>query len=313
MKIVFFGTPPFAAEVLSYLLKNEVDVVAVVTRPDKPKGRSKTLLPTPVKTVALNQDSPIPVFQPAKVSAPEFADVLPPFEADLFVVVAYGEIIKQHVLDIPRMGCINLHASLLPKYRGAAPIQRCIISGETETGVTIMHMVRKMDAGDIIKTVTVPIGPNETFGELEKKLCQVGSPLFLEVIREFEKGQIKETSQDETQVTYAPKIALEDCEIDWNLPAQEIHHLIRGVNPYPGAWCNVLVKGVTRKMKVHITRLERDRNGTPGEILSCDSEGMVVGCGEGALRVLELQVEGKRVMTPEELLRGTSITINLAL
>src|ERR1700722_12681047 len=168
MKVIFFGTPPFAAHVLEYLLSQCIHVAAVVTKPDRPKGRSRVPLPTPVKLIAQQQIPPIPVYQPELVSDPEFADVLIPYQADLFVVVAYGEIIKQHLLDMPKLGCINLHASLLPKYRGAAPIQRCILEGETETGVTIMHMVKKMDAGDIIKTVKIPIHPDRTYGDLEK-------------------------------------------------------------------------------------------------------------------------------------------------
>lgn len=308
MKVVFFGTPTFAAKVLSYLLENDVNVVAVVTKPDKPKGRSGKPIPTPVKAVAQSCEKPIPVFQPEKVSAPEFADVLPPFQADLFVVVAYGEILKQHILDIPTLGCINLHASLLPKYRGAAPIQRCILNGETETGVTIMHMVRKMDAGDIIKTTKIPIETHATFGQIEQELCRVGSPLLLEVIRDFEQGAVKEVAQDETQATYAPKIELEDCQIDWNLPAQTIHNLVRGVNPYPGAWCTVLVKGEEKRLKIKITKIVEDRNGSPGEILSCGPEGMVVSCGDGSVQIVEFQLEGKRTMAPEELIRGTSIT-----
>src|ERR1700722_14416890 len=167
MKVIFFGTPPFAAHVLEYLLSQCIHVAAVVTKPDRPKGRSRVPLPTPVKLIAQQQIPPIPVYQPELVSDPEFADVLIPYQADLFVVVAYGEIIKQHLLDMPKLGCINLHASLLPKYRGAAPIQHSIIHGDTITGVTIMHMVKKMDAGDMIETVTVPIGPNASFPEIE--------------------------------------------------------------------------------------------------------------------------------------------------
>lgn len=311
MKVVFFGTPPFAANVLSFLLKHDVNVVSVVTKPDKPKGRSGKLVPTPVKTVALDCDPPIQIFQPDRVSAPEFSGNLSPFQADLFVVVAYGEILKQHILDMPRLGCINLHASLLPKYRGAAPIQRCMIDGETETGVTIMHMVRKMDAGDMIKTARIPIGPNDTFGQIEQQLCHVGSRVLLEVIHDFEKGNITETSQDESQVTYAPKIELEDCEIDWNQSAQVIHNLVRGVNPYPGAWCFVTVNGDKKRLKIKITRVISDVSEKPGRILSCDSEGMIVACGKGGVRILELQLEGKKAMSPDQLQRGTPITFRV--
>lgn len=307
MKVVFFGTPQFSATILSFLIKNGIHVVAAVSKPDKPKGRSGQLVPTPVKIICLEQNPPIPVFQPEKVSAPEFAFVLPPFQADLFVVVAYGEIIKQHILDIPKMGCINLHPSLLPKYRGAAPIQRAIMAGETETGVSIMHMVRKMDAGDVIRVVKVPIGPDETYGTLADKLFEIGASEMVKAIHDFANGQVKEFPQDETLVTFAHKIELQDCRIDWNLPAQAIHNLVRGVNPHPGAWCYVLAKGERKLLKVWTTRVLNQQQGVRGQIQSCNDQGMQVCCGEGSLLIKELQLEGKRIMTPSELLRGVSI------
>lgn len=309
MKVVFFGTPQFSADVLSYLLEHHVEIVAVVTRTDKPKGRTGHPVPTAVKKLVLEKAPSIPIFQPEKVSSPEFTDVLPAFDADLFVVVAYGEIVKQHILDMPKMGCINLHTSLLPKYRGAAPIQRCIINGESETGVSIMYMVKKMDAGDIIESVKVPIGPNDMFGNVEKKLCEKGAELLLRVIQDFEKNGVTAEPQEESLVTFAPKIELEDCEIDWSLPAQKIHNLVRGVNPYPGAWCYVEVKGSKKRLKIKASRVDEDNKGAPGEILSCDSHGMIVGCGENALRITELQLEGKKPMSPDDLLRGTTFSM----
>lgn len=306
MKIVFFGTPRFAAETLRYLLDHGLEVVAVVTKPDRPVGRSARLVATPVKVVAEANKPPIPVFQPEIVSALEFAPTLEQFQADLFVVVAYGEILKQHLLDMPKVACINLHASLLPKYRGAAPIQRCIIDGERETGVTIMHMVKKMDAGDMIKKAIVPIGPNVTYGELEQDLCHVGSQLLLEAIREFDASASQRTAQDHSQATLAPKIELEDCQIDWKRPAQEIHNLVRGVNPHPGAWCYVEVKGEKRRLKIIKTLISEEGIGAPGEMMSTMSPNLVVCCGEGALKILELQLEGKKAMTAEELMRGMS-------
>lgn len=311
MKVIFFGTPPFAAEVLDFLLKQNIQVVAVVSKPDRAKGRSGTPVPTPVKTVALAHQPPLPVFQPELVSAPEFADVLKVFEADLFVVVAYGEIIKQHLLDMPRLGCINLHASLLPKYRGAAPIQRCILNGEAETGVTIMHMVRKMDAGDMIETVKIPIGPDMTFGELEKALCDSGKQLLLQVIRKFETGRIVGIPQDHEKATLAPKIELEDCEINWYQSAQSIHNLVRGVNPYPGAWCYVHVKGEKKRLKIWKTKLSTEKfqaSVEPGTILSQPHEILTVSTQDGSLQVLEVQLEGKKNMTSTELLRGIPLS-----
>lgn len=302
MKVIFFGTPTFAANVLTFLINNGVNVVAVVSKPDKPKGRSGKPVATPVKLVAYNHH--LPLFQPELVSDPDFAPVLDTFEADLYVVVAYGEILKQHLLDMPKQACINLHASLLPKYRGAAPIQQAIINGEAESGVTIMHMVKKMDAGDIIKTVATPIGPNETYAELEEKLCKIGSKLLLEVIHDFERGVEKRTQQDESLVTFARKIELEDCKIDWNQPAQQIHNLIRGVNPAPGAWCDIKVRGEQKRLKIFATRFVEENGAAPGTVLSKNKQGITVACGGNALLITELQLEGKKRMTAHELLTG---------
>lgn len=306
MKVVFFGTPGFSAEVLSYLLDNDVNIVAVITKPDRPKGRSGTPVATPVKCIAEEQNPPIPYFQPPLVSSPEFADVLIPFQADLFVVVAYGEIIKQHLLDMPLLGCINLHTSLLPKYRGAAPIQRSIIEGEVQTGVTVMHMAKKMDAGDVIKQVVIDIEPNAAFPEIEQELCRVGSKVLLEVIREFDGGTPLRIPQQHEFATLAPKIELEDCQLNWQYPAMTLHNLVRGVTPEPGAWCLVAIRGQKRRLKVNVTRVIPDLSGTPGDILSYGKAGLVVACGKEALQILELQLEGKKAMTADELMRGLS-------
>lgn len=304
MKIVFFGTPTFAAITLKYLLQHGVNVVAVITKPDKAKGRSAVPVATPVKVVTQTQNPPLPLFQPALVSAPEFSDILKAFDADLFVVVAYGEIIKQHLLDMPRLGCINVHASLLPKYRGAAPIQRSIINGDHVTGITIMHMVRKMDAGDIIQKVEVAIAPNDSFPEVENALCEAGCKVLLEVIHRFETGPVQGVPQHHEIATYAPKIELEDCQITWTLPAQQIHDLVRGVTPEPGAWCYVSVRGQKKRMKIFKSRVESDLQGTPASILTYGKEGLVVASGQGAIRILELQLEGKKTMTATEFVLG---------
>lgn len=308
LRIVFFGTPQFAASVLRNLLQQKFNVVAVITKPDRPIGRSGTPVPTPVKIVAETQDPPIPVFQPELVSLPFFSETLEKFQADLFVVVAYGEIIKQHLLDMPKLACINIHASLLPKYRGAAPIQRCLINGEKETGITIMHMVKKMDAGDMIKKDIVPIGPNTTYAELEQQLCHVGSDLLHEVIHDFEAGIDQRIPQDHAQATLAPKIELEDCQIDWNLPAQQIHNLVRGVNPHPGAWCFAEIKGQRKRLKIITTRLvDTDidiETMKSGQILYLAKNNLIVKCGIGSLAILEVQLEGKKAMPIEELMRG---------
>lgn len=308
MRVVYFGTPLFAAHVLEYLLDHQVDIVAVISKPDRPKGRSGTAVPTPVKVMAHAKNPQMPVFQPEIVSAPEFTEILNAFDADLFVVVAYGEIIKQHLLDMPRKACINLHGSLLPKYRGAAPIQRCIIDGETESGVTIMHMAKKMDAGDMISKVVVPISPELTFGELESSLCEVGKKALLEVIHSFEKGEHPGVSQDHSQATFASKIELEDCEIKWELPAQVLHNLVRGVNPYPGAWCYVHVKGEKKRLKINRTKIISCDKTIPGTLINAHQNkgNLLIATGDQALELLEVQLEGKKSMSSEELTRGIS-------
>lgn len=305
MKVIYFGTPSFAAEVLEYLLENQVEIVAIVSKPDRPKGRSGAPVPTPVKEVALIFDSSIPIYQPAIVSAPEFSSILEVHQADLFVVVAYGEIIKQHLLEMPHLGCINLHASLLPKYRGAAPIQRSIINGETESGVTIMHMVKKMDAGDMIEIAKVSIDSEMTFGELEKALCEVGKAALLKVIHDFEAGHIQRVPQDHGQANFAPKIELEDCEIKWEQSAQTLHNLIRGVNPHPGAWCYIRAKGEKKRLKILKSKvIPQDVNVPPGTMISGTNQDLIVATGQGALQLIEVQLEGKRAMLSSDLLKG---------
>jgi methionyl-tRNA formyltransferase len=317
MKIVFFGTPHFAAQILGFLIDHGVDheiqVAAVVSKPDKPKGRSGTPVSTPVKSVAQEKIPQVPLYQPEVASAPEFADTLRGCQADLFVVVAYGEIVRQHLLDMPRLGCINVHPSLLPKYRGAAPIQRSLINGEKKTGVTIMHLVRKMDAGEIIKVSEVDVGPDMTAGELEQELCRLGSQALLEVIRDLGKGIDVRIPQDDSQATLAPKIELEDCQIDWGWPAERIHNLVRGVNPEPGAWCYAWVRGEKKRLRILRTQLVAEASqaipsaapqAMPGAIVAMDKQGPLIACGQQALRLVELQLEGKKVMAAADLWRG---------
>lgn len=300
MRIVFFGTPVFSASVLDRLLREGFEVAAVISKPDKPKGRNLHLEPTPVKAYLQEKHPDIPLFQPEKVSDPAFAPTLEAFNADLFVVVAYGEILKQHILDMPKKGCINVHTSLLPKYRGAAPIQRAIMGGESESGATIMHLVRKMDAGAIIRQVRVPIGENMTFAELENEILKAGSDALVEVLKE---GKFPETPQDETKATLAPKVELEECEIKWDRPASEIHNLIRGTNPEPGAWTKVKLNGEEKRLKVFSSRIV-EGNGTPGQILSFNKNGIIIACKEKALQIVELQLEGKKRMLATAWIQG---------
>lgn len=309
MKVIYFGTPQFAANVLQFLIENNVNIAAIVTKPDKPKGRSGNPVATPVKTIAEQLAPSIPIYQPEFVSNIDFAPVLQQYEADLFVVVAYGEIIKQHLLDMPKLACINLHASLLPKWRGAAPIQRCIMAGDKESGLTVMHMVKKMDAGNMIRKIVVPIGPNINYGELEQNLCEAGKKALLDVLREFTSARsLPGIEQDPAQVTFAPKVELEDCEILWEKPADQLHDLVRGVNPEPVAWCWITVKGEMKRLKVFATAINKQLKGIPGEILSYGNNGWIIACKENSLELLEVQLEGKKRMSAQDLMRGLQQT-----
>jgi methionyl-tRNA formyltransferase len=305
LKCIFFGTPEFAARTLRDLLDHDIQVLAVVSRPDRPKGRSGKPVPTAVKQLLIDTGhSEIPIYQPEKASDPDFIERMASYDADLFVVVAYGEIRRQALLDVPRLACINVHASLLPAYRGAAPIQRAIIDGQAESGVTIMHMVRKMDAGEMIERRRVRIEEDETFGDLAEKLCQVGCQALRSVIQRFEAGEVESVPQDEDLVTYAPKIELEDCELDWQRPAKELHDLVRGVNPVPTAWAWVYHRGEKKRLKVLRSCVHSDLEGEAGQILKYGKQGFVLGTGEAALELLEVQMQGKRRMNARDLMAG---------
>lgn len=298
-KIVFFGTPHFAAEILRHLSEHRVPVVGIVTQPDRPRGRSKQPAASPVKEVAEEVFPNVPIFQPEKASNEEFLQALSLLEADLYVVVAYGQILSQKLLSLPAKGCINIHASLLPKFRGAAPMQRCLMAGEKETGVAIQKMVKQLDAGDVIALAKIPIPKEMVLGELEKELCAISKPLLLKVLREFDGGIPKAEPQDHSLATYASKIDPLEGEISWSEPAEKIHNLVRAFSPRPGAW--TWLDGKTKKMKILRAHLVENRSGNPGELLS--KEGLVA-CGESALQLIEVQPEGKKAMTWNEWLRG---------
>ncbi len=307
MRVIFFGTPPFAARVLEALIANKVTVAAVVSKPDKSKGRSGTPVPTAVKQFLQSQSLHIPIYQPEKCSTAEFASLLKTYAADLFIVVAYGEIISQEILDIPRKGCVNIHASLLPKLRGAAPIQRAIMNGDKTSGITIMHMVRKMDAGDIIDQYSIDITPDMTFGELEKAMVKVAPDLLMRTIKSIENQTAKRIIQDESEVTFAPKIELEDCQINWDLHAEDIHNLVRGVNPYPGAWTVMKLRNEKKRVKILRSKpMMVPSSGFQIGTVMNDKNNIRVVCGQGLLEILELQVEGKKPTTAAEFLRGYS-------
>lgn len=298
-KILFFGTPHFAAEILEYLLLHEIPVVGIVTQPDRPKGRSLEVKASAVKETALRLVPHLPILQPEKASEPSFLETITMLGADLYVVVAFGQILPQKLLDIPRWGCINVHASLLPKYRGAAPIHRAIMNGEKKTGIAIQKMVKKLDAGDVIAAEECDISPNMTFAELEKVLCDLSKPLLLSVILSYAHGIPPAIAQDPTQVTFAAKVELEEGHIDWNFSTEKIHNLVRAFSPKPGAWVWIEMNGQKKRLKI-LRTLVLDQMGEMGEI---SSDGTVY-CKEGALKLLEVQPEGKRPMNGADWLRG---------
>ena len=303
MRVVFFGTPEFSAKVLDALFEAKINIVGIISKPDKPQGRHLKLTPTPVKALASEKHPEIPLWQPEKVSDPLFAPTLEALKPDLFVVVAYGEILKEHLLTLPRKGCINVHTSLLPKLRGAAPIQRAIMQGEGESGVTIIYLVKQMDAGDILSQRSLEVGPDMTFGELEEAILKLSIPILLEAISSIEAGEAPRVPQDPEKATFAPKVEAEECEVKWERDAAALHNLIRGSNPYPGAWCWAHIKGQKVRLKLFRTRLVSNE-GKAGEIVSFGKEGWRVACSQGALEILEVQPEGKRRMSTVDFMRG---------
>lgn len=304
MKVIFFGTSSFAARVLAFLVEHKMDVQAIVTRVDKPKGRNLAVSHPPVKQIARKICPQIPLLQPLKASTPEFAQVLQVFNADLFVVVAYGEIIKQNILALPKRGCINIHASLLPKYRGAAPMQRCLMDGESETGISIIEMTLEMDAGDILATQSILVPPNMTLGELELQLCSLGCDLVLKVIHEIKAGSCRKQPQDHAAATIAPKISAAEEMINWAKSAQDLHNQVRALSPFPGAWCKVFLGDQEKRLKIKRSIVEPGLDDQPGTVLQFSKEGCVVATGSGALRLLEVQLEGKKAMSIEDFVKG---------
>lgn len=306
MRVVFMGTPDFAVGTLEAIIKAGHEVAGVVTQPDKPKGRGKTLQPTPVKEVAVREN--IPVLQPKKVREEESIEAIRAMNPDVIVVVAFGQIIPQAILDIPKYGCLNVHGSLLPKYRGAAPIQWAVIDGEKESGVTIMRMDAGLDTGDMISTVVVALEKNETGGSLFDKLSEAGAKLLVETLVTVENGTAIYTKQPEESTTeYAKMISKDMGHIDWNRSAEEIERLIRGLNPWPSAYTKM--DGKTLKIwKAHVEK--RDLTGEPGTVVRTDGKGMYIQTGVGILCVDELQLEGKKRMPVTAFLRGYVIRNN---
>jgi len=282
-----------------------VDVVAVVTQPDRRKGRKLQLSACPAKAHVAG--SGIPVYTPGRINESEAIAHLRAHKPDLIAVVAYGQILSREVLDLAPLGCINVHTSLLPAYRGAAPIQWAVAKGESHTGVTIMYMDEGMDTGDIILQSSTPIGENETAGELHDRLAVMGADLLVEAVRKIAAGTAERVAQDHTAASYAPKLSKHDGEMDWNLSSRELHNQVRGFNPWPCCFCHVPER---KHSTLRVWRaLAEDGTGRPGEILDVKGDGPLVACGSGALRLLEVQPEGKRIMTGREYICGHSLRV----
>ena len=297
MRVVFMGTPDIAATCLKKIIADGFDVVGVYTQPDRPKGRGMKMVASPVKEVALAHD--IPVFQPENFRADEDVQPLRELKPDVVAVVAYGRILPQRVLDIPAKGCVNIHASILPRYRGSAPYQWAVLDGMKETGVTAQHMVLKMDAGDVIDVAKTPIGPNETAGELLERLAVLGADLLSRTLTKFANGTAVGIPQNEEDVSFAPMLDKTMCPIDWSKTAQQVHDHVRGLHPWPVA--TMELKG--QKFKVHATKIV-EGSGKPGEILGLTKNGLRIACGEGAVEIISLQAEGGKRMAAPDYFRG---------
>jgi methionyl-tRNA formyltransferase len=306
VRLVFMGTPDLAATCLSRLLAtNEFEVLAAVSQPDRPRGRRLLLQPTPVKVTA--QHAGVPVLQPDQARDPAFLEALRTLQPDLIVVAAYGQILPQSLLDIPGHGCLNVHTSLLPRYRGAAPIQWAILNGDPETGVTIMKIVPQLDAGDIVTQSSTAITGDDNAQTLHDRLAIMGADLLIKTIPDYLAGTIQTTPQSGEGVVHARKITKADGRVDWARSATEIWNQVRGLTPWPGAHTHLPSPYNAALLKLW-TALPEEGSGRPGTILQADKHGLRVACGKGSLRVHEVQTEGKRRMTVEDFLAGHSLT-----
>lgn len=302
MKIVYMGTPDFAVPPLEALVRSGYEVAAVVTQPDKPKGRGKTLMPTPVKEEAMKHD--IPVYQPLKVREPEFVEILENIAPDIIVVAAFGQIIPKKILDMPKYGCINIHASLLPKYRGAAPIQWAVINGEKVSGVTTMRMDEGLDTGDMILKEEVTLAPDETGGSLFDRLAEVGAKLAVQTLQALEDGTAEFTPQDHEKATQVGMIKKSFGEMDFTKSAVELERLIRGLNPWPGTYTEY--QGKTLKIWGATVKEGGDPS-KAGTIVNVKKHSFGIQTKDGILVPTEIQLEGKKRMTAEAFLCGVSL------
>lgn len=304
MRVLFWGTSSFSVPALRALGEEGHDVVAVVTQPDRPAGRGRALSVSPVKAVA--EEEGIPLLQPERARGEEFLAEMRAFEPDISVVVAYGQILKPEVLEAPRLGSVNIHASLLPDLRGAAPIHWAVIRGCETTGVTIMRMEAGLDSGPVLFKVAEPIGPEETTSELTTRLSELGAEALIDTLAMIEAGAVEEVPQDHSRATYAPKIERETAHLDWTLPAPEVARWIRGLDSVPGAWSELSTGGTVKLFRA----APADGAGEPGTVVEASPDaGIVVAAGEGAVRIREVQAAGKRRMTAAEWVRGRGVAV----
>ena len=305
MKILFMGTPDFALFSLKALAASDNEIVGVVTQPDKPKGRGYALTPPPVKVFA--NDMGYPVYQPATLRGEEFASLLEELSPDVIVVVAYGKILPESVIKFPKYGCINVHGSLLPEYRGAAPMQRAIIDGKKQTGITTMYMAEGLDTGDMLLKETVDITDSDNFETIHDKLGECGATLIVRTLEGIENGSVSRISQNEEGATYAAKILKEDCALDFSKSAREIHDLIRGVSPFPLSFTHT---ADGKLLKVVASRIYKEEGelGKAGEVISLE-DGITVACGKGAVTLTRVLPEGKPRMDAADFIRGRKVAL----
>ncbi|BBB93029.1 MAG TPA: methionyl-tRNA formyltransferase [Methylomusa anaerophila] len=305
LRTVFMGTPDFAVPCLNMLVNENYDIASVVTQPDRPKGRGQKLAFSPVKEAALAYN--LTLWQPAKIKSDEFIRQLEEARPDVIVVVAFGQLLPKKILALPPLGCINVHASLLPEYRGAAPIHWAVINGETQSGITTMYMDAGLDTGDMILKAEIPIAPDDTTGRLHDKLKELGAKLLSETLKLMALGKVPRQAQDNSKATYAPLLTREIEKINWQMPAPSIHNLVRGLNPWPGAYCCHNEK----KLKVWQTKVANTDSmcSMPGRIAALGSEGIIVETGKGLLELVEVQPESKRKMKAWECVRGYCLDV----
>jgi methionyl-tRNA formyltransferase len=299
LRVVFFGTPAFAVPAFEALLASPHRVAGVVTQPDRPRGRGQKTIDLPVKTRA--RGAGVPLLQPSTLGDPSFMAALAALEADIGVVAAYGKILSERVLAMPRLGMINIHASLLPRYRGAAPVHRAVIAGDRETGVTIMRVIKALDAGPMLAQSRRPVGPNETSEEVERDLSRIGAALLAVTLDRLAAGDVSETPQDASAATYAHRLTKQDGLIDWTWPADRIHNLVRGLHPWPHAF--TYLNGARLIILRSAVANELD-GGPPGSVVAAHGDELRVAAGSGAVDLLEIQAEGKRPMSPRDFLAG---------